>query len=489
MFLKKQSSTKKAAPLNVLRTLSLTGIVISSMIGGGIFSLPQNMAASASAGAVILAWILSGMGIFFIANTFKTLSLVRPDLKAGIYTYSREGFGPYIGFTIAWGYWLCQIFGNVGYAVITMDALNYFFPPYFAGGNTLLSILLGSILIWLFNYIVLKGIRQATFVNIIGEAFTLTSLLIFILITALFFKISIFKTNFWGESPQHFLGPIGSQLKSTMLVTLWAFIGIEGAVVVSGRAANPSSVGKATILGFSGCLLIYVLLSLLPFGSLYQYQLAKIADPSTAGVLNFLVGEWGEVLMNVGLLVAVLTSWLSWTILAAEIPYAAANNGTFPACCAIENDKRSPSFSLFITSGLMQITMLLVYFSSNAWQTMLEITGVMVLPAYLTSALFLVKLSLGKKYPTGAPIKARVAIFTGLLGSLYSLWLIYAGGLQHLFMVAVLLALGIPFYVDSSLKHGQEKIFLNRKEIMKMTVMALIALLAIILFSAGKIHL
>ncbi|EPP31618.1 amino acid permease family protein, partial [Chlamydia psittaci 84-8471/1] len=66
-------------------------------------------------------WILTGVGMFFIANTFKILSLVRPDLTTGIYMYSREGFGPYIGFTIGWGYWLCQIFGNVGYAVMTMD--------------------------------------------------------------------------------------------------------------------------------------------------------------------------------------------------------------------------------------------------------------------------------------------------------------------------------------------------------------------------------
>ena len=75
--------------------------------------------------------------MFFLANSFRILSDIRPDLKAGIYMYGREGFGSFVGFLIAWGYWLCQIFGNVGYAVITMDALNYFFPPYFAGGNTI----------------------------------------------------------------------------------------------------------------------------------------------------------------------------------------------------------------------------------------------------------------------------------------------------------------------------------------------------------------
>ena len=56
-----------------LGVLALAGIVVSSMIGGGIYSLPQNMAAGASAGAVLLAWIITGIGIYFIANTFSIL--------------------------------------------------------------------------------------------------------------------------------------------------------------------------------------------------------------------------------------------------------------------------------------------------------------------------------------------------------------------------------------------------------------------------------
>ncbi|EPP36401.1 amino acid permease family protein, partial [Chlamydia psittaci 84-8471/1] len=106
------------------------------------------------------------------------------------------------------------------------------------------------------------------------------------------------------------------------------------------------------------------------FGSLFQHQLAGIANPSTAGVLGILVGKWGEVLMNVGLLVAILSSWLSWTMIVAEIPYSAAKNGTFPEIFTIENADRSPKVSLYITSALMQVAMLLVYFSTNAWNTM-----------------------------------------------------------------------------------------------------------------------
>ena len=179
---------------------ALAAIVVSSMIGGGIYSLPQNMAAGASAGAVLLAWVITGIGVYFIANTFRILSAAKPDLKAGIYMYSRAGFGPYVGFTIGWSYWLCQICGNVGYAVITMDALNYFFPPYFAGGNNLASIVGGSILIWGFNYLVLRGIKQATVINLIGTVAKIVPLILFIIIAAFMFHFDKFEFDFWGEN-------------------------------------------------------------------------------------------------------------------------------------------------------------------------------------------------------------------------------------------------------------------------------------------------
>ena len=333
---------KKGSQLGVW---ALAGVVVSSMIGGGIYSLPQNMAAGASVGAVFLAWLITGIGVYFLANTFRILSEVKPDLTAGIYMYSRAGFGPYVGFTIGWSYWLCQICGNVGYAVITMDALNYFFPPYFAGGNNLYSIIGGSLLIWGFNALVLRGIKQATAINLIGTVAKIVPLLFFIVVTMIFFHSDKFSFDFWGEK-ELTLGDLPKQIKGTMLVTLWAFIGIEGAVVMSKHADNPKAVGHATLLGFAGCLAIYVLLSVLPYGIMSQEELDKLPNPSTAAVLEPIIGHWGAWIMNIGLLISVLTSWLAWTMVTAQIPQAAAENGTFPREFAKENDRHSPSVSL-----------------------------------------------------------------------------------------------------------------------------------------------
>ena len=472
-----------------LGVIGLACIVVSSMVGGGVFSLPQNMAAGASAGAVLLAWVVTGVGMYFIANTFSILSRVKPDLTSGIYMYAREGFGPYVGFTIGWGYWLCQIFGNVGFAVITMDALNYFFPPYFAGGNNLLSIVCGSVLIWVFNFVVLRGVQQAAVLNIIGTVGKLVPLLLFILILLFSFHMDKFDFNFWGHIAENgkTLGPLSAQLKSTMLVTLWAFIGIEGAVVLSSRAKSQAAVSKATFLGFLGCLVIYIGLSVLPFGFLTQEEIAAVANPSTAGVLEKVVGPWGAWVMNIGLLIAVLSSWLAWTMIAAEIPAAAAENGTFPKQFAIQNKNGAPSVSLWVTSIIMQLAIFMVYFSNNAWNTMLSITGVMVLPAYIASTAYLWKMTEDGEFAKIASKGRAAALFTSTLGTLYGVWLVYAAGLKYLFLAVIFLAAGIPVFVWARRQQNDGKPVFSKGEVAVAVLLVLFALSAIYVFSRGLV--
>ena len=485
----KPSAPETPAPANGgLGVLALAAIVVSSMIGGGIYSLPQNMAAGASAGAVLRSWAITGFGVYFIANTFRTLSVAKPDLTAGIYMYSREGFGPYVGFTIGWSYWLCQICGNVGYAVITMDALNYFFPPYFAGGNNLASIIGGSILIWGFNFLVLRGIKQATLVNTIGTIAKIVPLILFIVIIAFIFHFDRFDFNFWGENTKS-LGGLSSQIKSTMLVTLWAFIGIEGAVVMSKHAKSPQTVGRATLLGFIGCLGIYILLSLLPFGYMSQTELAAVPNPSTAGILEKAIGRPGAWLMNIGLLISVLTSWLAWTMITAQIPQAAAENGTFPKEFAKENEYQAPSVSLWVTSALMQAMILLVYFSNNAWNTMLSITSVMVLPAYFSSCAYLWKICEDGEYPTNAYIRRSTALFSSVIGSVYALWLIYAAGLNYLLMAVIFMTVGIPVFVWARKQSAPDQKAFTVGEGALACLMVVIAVWAVYAFSRGIVNL
>ena len=200
-------------------------------------------------------------------------------------------------------------------------------------------------------------------------------------------------------------------------------------------------------------------LSLLPYGFLTQEEIAAVANPSTAGVLEQVVGPWGAWVMNIGLLIAVLSSWLAWTMIAAEIPAAAAQNGTFPKQFARENQNGAPSVSLWVTSILMQLAILMVYFSNNAWNTMLSITGVMVLPAYLASTGYLWKLVEDGEYAKIASTGRAGALFTALVGTVYGVWLVYAAGIKYLFLAVIFLALGIPLYVYSRRQQGAPVVF------------------------------
>lgn len=108
-----------------LNLTALTALVLSSMVGAGVFSLPQNMAEVASPLALIIGWSITGIGILFLAISLLLLSRIRPDLDGGIYTYAKEGFGELVGFCSAWGYWLCAVIANVSYLVIVFAALSY----------------------------------------------------------------------------------------------------------------------------------------------------------------------------------------------------------------------------------------------------------------------------------------------------------------------------------------------------------------------------
>lgn len=480
-----------------LGLIALIAIVVGSMLGGGVFSLPQNTAATSAIGPIIIAWIIAGIGIYFIANSFRLLSDLRPDLQAGVYMYAQEGFGSFIGFNVAWGYWLMTAFGNVAFAVILMDAFNQFFPSVFTDGNNLNSIICGSVLIWGYNFLVLSGTKVAGFINTIGTIAKLIPLVLFVLLLGFLINYSQLLTNFWGTAPHIFEKvnnhsesvSLMSQILAPMTVTLWAFIGVEGAVVLSGRAKNKKDVGKATLLGFIIALIIYMLMSVLPFGVMPQAELAQVSNPSTAGVLAKVVGPWGDWLMNIGLIISVLAGWLAWTMLCAEIPMVAGQKGTFPQAFARTNKKQAANVSLWVSSFVMQAAMLLVYFSNDAWNTMYNISALMVVPAYITTTLYMVKICLNRQYDQYANKGRGLALTSGVLGAIFCLFILYASQIQYVALVPILLTCGLPVFIWSRKEKGKNQPILQNKEIIYLALLLLLDAIVIGLLMTDRISL
>ncbi|MGS3395258.1 amino acid permease [Klebsiella quasipneumoniae] len=433
---------------------ALTALVLSSMLGAGVFSLPQNMAAVASPSALLIGWAITGVGILFLAFAMLLLTRIRPDLDGGIFTYAREGFGALIGFCSAWGYWLCAVIANVSYLVIVFSALSFFTDTpelrLFGDGNTWQSIVGASVLLWVVHFLVLRGVQTAAGINLVATLAKLLPLGAFVALAALAFQLDTFRLDFSGLA----LGvPVWEQVKNTMLITLWVFIGVEGAVVVSARARHKRDVGRATLLAVLSALAVYLLVTLLSLGVVPRSELAEMRNPSMAGLMVRLMGSWGEIVIAAGLIVSVCGAYLSWTIMAAEVPYLAATHKAFPRLFARQNRNNAPSASLWLTNISVQVSLVLIWLTGSDYGTLLTIASEMILVPYLLVGAFLLKIAT-------RPLHKAV----GIGACIYGLWLLYASGPVHLLLSVVLYAPGLLVFLYARRTHQHDR-SLKRREL------------------------
>lgn len=428
---------------------SLTALVFSSMVGAGIFSLPQNMAEVAGARAVLIGWAITGVGILALAACFLYLSRLRPDLDGGIYSYARAGFGDLVGFFSAWGYWLCATIGVVGYLVIAFAALGSFIDTpqqiWFGEGNTLWAFLGESCILWAVHLLVARGVQQAALFNLVATLAKSLPLLLFVLFACYYFDPVTFNQDPAGSS---LAVPVSEQVRNTMLITLWVFTGIEGAAVLSARARCKPDVGTATVLGVVLALLLYVLISVLSLGILSRPELATLPNPSMAGLMANMTGSWGKGLLSLGLMVSVLASYVSWTLFSAEVPFSAARHGAFPAIFRRQNDRGTPIASLWLTSLTVQGCLLLVWLLGKGYTSLLLISTSMILVPYLLIGLFLLKLCLRGE----GRLRMRVV---AALASGYGLWLLYAAGVEYLLLSLLLYGPGLLLFLYSRRQLGE----------------------------------
>lgn len=429
-----------------LSLFALTAMVVGSMVGAGIFNLPGRFGAATGPFGAIIAWCIAGTGMYMLARVFQTLAEKRPDIDSGVFAYAKAGFGDYMGFLSAFGYWLGSCLGNVFYWVLIGSTLGQFFPDLFGDGSYPTAIIVSLIGIWLFHFMILRGVEQAAFINTIVTIAKIVPLLIAILVFIVAFNYTQFSENFFGGvgMPEKTLI---AQVRDTMMITVFVFLGIEGASVYSRFAKTRADVGTATILGFVGVLGLMIAITLLPYAAMSRVTLAGVQNPSLAGVLEVVVGPWGAIFISIGVLVSVLGAYLAWSLICAEVLFAAAKSQDMPKLFAAQNSNKTPANALWMTNIVVSLFVISTYWSQDAFNFMLDMTSVTALLPYLLVAGYgVIVARRGVGYETTPSERRRDQIISWIAVA-YTLVMFVAAGLKYVLLVAVLFVPGTILYI------------------------------------------
>ena len=470
---------------NKLGLGGLVAMIIRSTIGGGIFTTVGDMSSNgAYTGAILIGWGIAGVGMYTLMMAFFGLNKYKPELKNGIYSYAQAGFGEFIGFNSAWGYWMSALICNVSFITLLFGALGYFFPV-FGEGNNLISIICGSVVVWLLTALVCKGVKSAAFLTTIGTICKIIPILIFIVMIPLIgaFDTEIFMDNFWGNGDM----PLGNQIMATTSSTVWAFIGVEGAVVLSGRAKKSSDVGKASLIGFASLLALYVLVAVMSMGIMTTEEMAELKNPQLAQIFEAAVGSWGATMINIAVILSLTVALLGWTILAAECAFEAAKQGVFTKTFAKVNKNDAPANATIITNALVQFFLLVILFNESSYLAFYTIGSSMIMLPYLLSALYYEKVTRTrdgmKGISRGEHLKGRIF---AIIGSIYGVWMIISSGLVQFLITTILYAVGILVYVKGRKEKGLPAFRPFERNIA--IIIVILGILSVILMATGIIN-
>ncbi|MGF0118636.1 basic amino acid/polyamine antiporter [Promicromonospora sp. Marseille-Q5078] len=477
-----EHTTTSTSTTTKVSLLTLTSMVVGSMVGAGVFSLPRRFAQETGVMGALIAWVVAGAGMLMLAFVFQRLAIRKPDLDAGVYAYAKAGFGEYTAFFSAAGYWASACVGNVTYWVLIMSTLGEWVPA-LGAGDTVLALALSTVGLWMFFLLVRRGIKEATAINRIVTVAKVIPIIVFVLLALFVFDPAVFAEN-WGGAD--YAGSLFDQVRGTMLVTVFVFLGVEGASVYSRHAKRREDVGRATILGFVSVFAIFASVTIVSYGIMPMAEIAELRQPSMAGVLEAAVGEWGSVFVGVGLIVSVLGAYLAWTLMAAEVLFVAAKDRDMPRFLTRQSDRDVPVNALLLSTSLSQVVLILTYFSEDAFDFALDMTAVMTLIPFLLAALYAVKLRATRETYSGAPSSTlRGDLVITVLATAYTAFLVFAAGLSLVLVSFIFYAPATVLFLMTRREQGRT-VFAPAELALFVAVVA-VAVVAVVGLAAGWI--
>ncbi|MFJ6135284.1 basic amino acid/polyamine antiporter [Kitasatospora sp. NPDC092286] len=462
---------------------TMTAMVVGSMVGAGVFSLPSRFAQETGMGGALIAWAVAGTGMLMLAFVFQTLAVRKPDLDAGVYAYAKAGFGEYLGFFAAFGYWASACVGNVTYWVLIMSTIGAIAPA-LGDGDTLLAVALSSVGLWAFFLLICRGVKEAAAVNKIVTVAKVVPIVVFIVLALFYLKPHVFAENFAGAD---YAGSLFHQVRGTMLATVFVFLGVEGASVYSRHAERREDVGRATVLGFLSVFAVFASVTIVSYGIAPMGEIAQLRQPSMAGVLELAVGTWGMVFISVGLIVSVLGAYLAWTLMAAEVLFVAAKDDDMPRFLRGSSAGDVPVPALVMTTALSQVFLIVTLFSDDAFNLALDLTSALSLIPFLLAAAYALKIVLKPDSRTERREGFSRDLVVSALATIYTAFLLYAAGPKFLLVSFIIYAPATILFVMARREQGRS--LFSPAELVILAVSIAGAVIGVIALAVGWISL
>ncbi|WP_290687787.1 MULTISPECIES: amino acid permease [unclassified Haematobacter] len=419
-----------------LGLVACTALVVGNMIGSGIFLLPASLARIGPISLV--GWVLTSLGALVLALIFGRLSRLVTK-TGGPYAYAETAFGEFMGFLIAWGYWIALWTGNAGVAVALAGYVGFLFPAVAESATYSLAVALVSI--WVLTLVNIRGVQEAGFVQIVTTVLKLVPLVL-IGVLGLFW---IDGRNFApvNVSDQSNIAAISA----AAALTLWAYLGLESATVPSGNVRNPEkTIPRATVAGVLIAAIVYISVTTVAIGVIPSDELAASSAP-LADVARSMWGVTGGLLVAIGAVISSFGTLNGFTLLTGQVPYGAAQDRVFPAVFGELSRFGTPANALVLSNVLASILVTI-----NFGQGLVDAFNTIVLLAVMSSLLPYCVCSLAEVaiLISRGELRARKlfsATILGGLGFLYSMWALYGSGAETVFLGFLLLIAGIPVHV------------------------------------------
>ena len=343
----------------------LTANIVNSTIGAGIFVLPA-LVAKGLGPAAPLAFICCALAMILFVTCFAVAGS-RVSLTGGLYAYVEVAFGRYVGFLASVLYGITAIAAVAGVGNVLVNSIAGLVP---SAGNPVIRVVL---MLLVYGSLVIINIRSVRAGAGAVTAVTLAKLLpLLIFVCAGIFFIHPANIGWPGW-------PGSKALGDSVLILIFAFVGIEVALIPSGEVKNPArTVPRAIYIALAITTVLYLLIQLVAQGTLGA-DLANHPDTPLAEAAAHFLGNIGRTLMLAGATISAFGFVASDILSSPRMLFAVGRDGILPAWFAHVHPRyRSPDVALMTYAALAFALSV-----SSSFETLAVLSNVAVLLMYL----------------------------------------------------------------------------------------------------------